>query len=107
MKNVSKVIGIIFVAGCFASFLFGISIFERDLPNRPQPELGRTYPINNHGVVLYLNKQEHLELMWSLALSIILFASAGIIDHFVDPFDRHKGEVLGKRRAPWNHRWGP
>jgi len=54
MKNAAKVIEIICVAAFFASFFFSISFYYRDLPNRPQPEHGRTYPINNHGYLLYL-----------------------------------------------------
>jgi len=107
MKTTAKVIGIICVVGAFTSFFFGISFYYRAFPSRPQPELGRTYPINNHGFPLYLTKQEELEQTWSFALAAVLAVSAGIIDRLFDPFDRRKMEALPKRRAPWNHRWGP
>lgn len=106
MKNVAKVIFTICVAGCFASFFFGISFYYRDLPNRPQPELGRTYPINNHGFPLYLTKQEELEQTWSFVLAGALAVSVAIIDRFIDPFERRPRGELPKRVAPWNHRWG-
>jgi hypothetical protein len=107
MKNAAKVIEIICVAAFFASFVLSISFYYRDLPNRPQPEHGRTYPINNHGYLLYLTKEEHLQQIWSFALFVGLFAVAAVIDHFFDPFDRRRRHILATRRAPWNHRWGP
>jgi hypothetical protein len=107
MKNAGKIIGIICVVGCFASFFFGISFYYRDFPDKPQPEFGRTHPINNHGFLLYLTKREELEQTLSLALAGVLVVSAGIIDRFVDPFDRRKQEVMPKKLTPWNHRRGP
>jgi hypothetical protein len=107
MKSALRVLGIIFIAGGFASFLFGISFYDRNLPNKPQPELGRIYSINNHGLPLYLTKHEELEQTWSFILAGVLGVSAGIIDRLFDSFDRRKLEMLPKRRAPWNHRWGP
>jgi hypothetical protein len=107
MKNVVKVVSIICVVGAFAAFFFSISFYYRDLPSRPQPELGRTQPINNHGVPLYLTKQEELEQTWSFVLAGVLAVSVALIDRFFDPFERSKREALPKRAAPWNHRWGP
>lgn len=107
MKNVAKVISTICVVGLFATFFFGISFYYRDFPSRPQPELGRTHPINNHGFLLYLTKQEEFEQTLSFVLAGVFAVSAAIIDRFVDPFERRKREALPKRVAPWNHRWGP
>jgi len=107
MKKAGKIVGSIGMVGCFASFFFGISFYHRDFPDRPQPEFGRTHPINNHGFLLYLTKREELEQTLSLALAGVLLVSAGIIDRFVDPFDRRKREVMPKKITPWNHRWRP
>src|SRR5438132_4015416 len=59
MKNAVKALQIMCLGASFASFFFGISFYYRDLPNRPRPELGRIYPLNNHGYLLYLTRQEH------------------------------------------------
>jgi hypothetical protein len=107
MKNAAKVIGIICVAGAFATFFFGISFYYRGFPSRPQPELGRTYPINNHGFPLYLTKQEGLEQTWSFVLAGMLAVSAAVLDRFFDAFGNRSREAFRKRRQPWNHRWGP
>jgi len=107
MKSAAKALGVLLVAGCFSAFLFGISFYYRDVPNRPHPELGRIYPINNHGFPVYLTKHEEFEQMWSFVLFVVLAVSAGIIDRLFDPFDRRKLEMRPKRKAPWNHRWGP
>src|SRR5271166_6274591 len=58
MKSALKIVVIAGVVGAFASFFFATSFYYRDLPSKPQPELGRIYPINNHGYPLYLTKQE-------------------------------------------------
>ena len=107
MKNVAKMIGILCVVGAFASFFFGISFYARDFPSKPQPELGRTHPINNHGSLLFLTAREELEMTLSFVFAAVLAVSAGIIDRFIDPFDRQKQILLPKEVAPWNHRWGP
>ena len=107
MKSLAKVLLTICLLGAFASFFFGISFYYRDLPNKPQPELGRIYPINNHGFPLYLTKQEQLEQTWSFVLAGLLAVSVALIDRFIDPFGRRKQQVLPKNLAPWNHRWGP
>jgi hypothetical protein len=107
MKNLAKVALVVCVVGFFVSFFFGISFYYRDFPSRPQPELGRTHPINNHGFPLYLTKQEELEQTLSIVLSVALAVSAALIGHFVDPFDRRKRAAPQKTVAPWNHHWGP
>ena len=107
MKSALKIVVIAGVVGAFASFFFATSFYYRDLPSKPQPELGRIYPINNHGYPLYLTKQEGLEQTFSDVLAVVLFISAGIVNHFFDPFGKSKEQLPPKTRAPWNHRWGP
>lgn len=107
MKNKTKIIGIICVVGFFASLFFSISFYYRGFPSRPQPELGRIYPINNHGFPLYLTKREDFEQTLASVLAVVLFAAAGILDYFFDAFGNRGREVLRRRRQPWNHRWGP
>ena len=86
MKKVARVIFVICVIGSFASFFFGISFYYRDFPSRLQPELGRTHPINNHGFLLYLSKQEEFEQTLSFVLAGVLTVSFAIVDRLVDPF---------------------
>jgi len=107
MKNAVKALQIMCLGASFVSFFFGISFYYRDLPNRPRPELGRIYPLNNHGYLLYLTRQEHLQQMWSGVLFVVLFAFFAVIDRFLDPFGQRSCKDLPRRRPPWNHRWGP
>jgi hypothetical protein len=107
MKTAAKVVGIVCVAGFFASLFFAISFYYRGLPNTPQPELGRTYPINNHGFPLYLTEKEDFEQTLSSILVVVFFAIAAILDRYFDPFGNRTREALRKRTEPWNHRWGP
>jgi hypothetical protein len=107
MKKLTRVVFLICVVGSFASFFFGISLYYRDFPNKPQPELGRTHPINNHGFLMYLTHREESEQTLSFVLAGVLAVFLVIVDRLVDPFDRCKREVPPKQMAPWNHRWGP
>ncbi len=107
MKNTTKTIGIICIVGLFASFFFAISFYYRGFPGRPQPELGRIYPINNHGFPLYLTKREDFEQTLASVLAVLFVAAAAILDHFFDAFGNRTREALRKRSEPWNHRWGP
>jgi hypothetical protein len=107
MKCTAKVIGILCVIGFFASLFFAISFYYPDLPHKPEPELGRIYPINNHGFLLYLTKQEDFEQTLASVIAVVLFAAAAILDRFFDAFGNRKREALRKHGQPWNHRWGP
>jgi len=107
MKNSAKVALVVCIVGFFASFFFGISFYYRDFPSKPQPELGRTHPINNHGFLLYLSKQEEIEQTSSFVLAVAFAVSAAIINRFVDPFDKRKRQMMPKSVAPWNHHRGP
>jgi hypothetical protein len=106
-KRTAKVIGILCVIGFFASLLFATSFYFRDLPRRPEPELGRVHPINNHGFLLYLTKKEDFEQTLASVMAVVLFAAVAILDRFFDAFGNRDREALRKNRQPWNHRWGP
>jgi len=108
-KFIIRVCGIAFLA----SLAFAVSFFFRDLPNRPHPELGRIYPLNNHGYYLYLNRKEHLAQEVSEYVSFGLFLFILPIDLLFKPFEEQermtqawlKAEL--RRLWPWHHRWGP
>ncbi len=106
-KKIAKIVGVICVICSVAAFVFALSFYYRHLPNKPEPELGRIYPLNNHGYYTYMTGGEQLQQQVSEFLSIVLFALAVLINHFIDPFDRCKREEAVNKRPPWNHRWGP
>jgi hypothetical protein len=106
-KKVARVVEIVCVVGLALAFGFGISFYYRDLPDKPQPELGRIYPLNNHGYYTYMTKRETVEQEASEVAFTVLFVLAIIIDQFIDPFDRGKLEKSTTKRPPWSHRWGP
>ena len=89
---------------CFA---FGIS-FYRDIPNNPEPSLGRIYPVNNHGIVLYMTKREELQQERAFILSGVLFAVTFFLDCIFDLSERRLVVRFRRlNRPPWHHRWGP
>ena len=93
-----------------ASFAFSISFFFRDLPNRPRPEVSRTYPLNNHGCYLYLTRKEHVEQEVSEYVGGGLLIFIFVINHFLKPWEKQERVMEAWRKTlqkPWNRRWGP
>ena len=43
------------------SFGWSVSFAFRKFPTTPQPDIGRIYPLNNHGWFTYLTRREWLE----------------------------------------------
>ncbi len=52
--------------GFFSLFLwvYMINQYSQTLPKEPQPSMGRTISLNNHGTVVYLTKEEDSRLTW-------------------------------------------
>jgi hypothetical protein len=101
-KAVVIVCGILYCA----AFAFGISLYYRSLPHSPQPELGRIYPLNNHGYLLFMTRSEQIQQEAAFVISGALFVILAAIHHFLDPLEIN-GRYEPKRTQPWNHRWGP
>jgi hypothetical protein len=104
-KKAAKTLIVASVVTMFAAFTLGISFYYRGLPHTPQPEVGRIYPLNNHGYLLYMTHQEKVQQETSFVVFGVLFVVAALTEHFLDPFGRAGSER--KRMKPWNHRWGP
>jgi hypothetical protein len=106
-RKIAKLIVTLCAIGYLASFAFGGSFYFRNLPRDPQPELGRIYPLNNHGVLLYMTEREELQQNRSFILSGVLFAVGFLIDCIFDVSERRAWERFRRmHRPPWNHRWG-
>ena len=112
-KNVARLVIIICGIAFVASLAFSISFFYRDLPNRPRPEVGRIYPLNNHGYYLYLTRKEHLEETVSGYVGLGLFLLICVIEYMFQPFEAQNRmwelwqKAESARQWPWNHRWRP
>ena len=87
-RSAARVVSIVCVVASITLFAYGMAFYYRDFPNKPQPELGRIYPLNNHGYFTFLTRREHLEREISIDTFLIPFGIAVLIDHFFDPFDR-------------------
>ncbi len=102
-KDVSGILGLVAVI----AFGFGLSFCYRDLPRTPQPQVGRIYPLNNHGTILYLNEHEKREQEASFVVCVVMFFVLVAIDYFFDPYNRRNAYSPSMRKPPWDHRWGP
>ena len=72
--------------GFFATFFY---FHDGHLPRNPQPESGRVYSSNNHGSVVYLNKQEDNLLLFLQLGAGVSFVIGYFLNHrwrvFTDP----------------------
>jgi hypothetical protein len=92
-----NLMGVLMLVGIAYFLIFGFSMyFWSSLPAAPQPDQGRVYPLNNHGAYTYMNSRESLLHEASFWVCLVCSTGAGLIDHFVDPFDRKS-----RRRPPW------
>jgi hypothetical protein len=71
-----------------------MDIFRQSLdaytrPEKPQPEIGRIYPLNIHGTVVYLTKKEDLQMKWLFHGGTIIFVIIGLFTYFFNPFPKN------------------
>jgi|1186.fasta_scaffold221368_2 hypothetical protein len=107
-KKVVKLITILCGIAALLSFGYGLSFYYRGLPSTPNPQIGRIYPLDNHGSVTYMTKHEKDQQEMAFVVFVAIFLALVFIDHFLDPFDKRKwSNLLQNQRPPWDHRWGP
>src|SRR5262249_39871027 len=102
MRTVWKIVSAGLVTIGFASFLFAISMHGwTSLPTVPRPDEGRIYPLNNHGALRYMNHKEKLLQEGAFCLFGVCLVAAGLIENFVDPFERKKTVRPLRPPPPW------
>ncbi|MFA7239237.1 MAG: hypothetical protein WC091_03930 [Sulfuricellaceae bacterium] len=73
---------IVLIAGIFlAALLFTVYLnlsYQRNLPRSPQPNIGRTFPHNVHGSVVYLTESEKNQLDVLFWIDLVFFGVLGI-----------------------------
>lgn len=70
---------------CFGQAL---SFYYRpNLPTTPQPQIGRIYPLNNHGWITYLTKEEWYLYNFLYAMAAFYLILFALIGWFIDPFN--------------------
>jgi hypothetical protein len=95
VRNLRKSIVIACMLLCAALGFSSLYLFyyyhDGHLPNSPQPMIGRVYPSNNHGSIVYLNQSEH-DLIVGLQFSILIPLLVGFVLNykwrvFTDPLE--------------------
>ena len=107
-RKAAKIVAMSCVVGALVCFFFGVSFYYRDLPSHPQPELGRLYPLNNHGFVMYMTKQEKTQQQTAFIAFGVLAAVAVVLELLFDVSDRRSWDRFRRLTRPtWNRKWGP
>lgn len=87
-KRTAKIVSIMCVVGAVAAFALGISFYYLGLPTDADPDVGRIYPLNNHGYITFMTRKQYLVHIICSNLFMLPFVIAVLIDYFYDPFDR-------------------
>jgi hypothetical protein len=77
--------------------------YDRSRPLLPDASVGRVYPLNSHGHVVYLTQNENSRLTRLTILAVILFGIAVLIEGLfvngffrkVKPWEKNSGEFMG------------
>ena len=56
-----------------------INEYGRTLPRKPQPSIGRTIKLNNHGTVVFLTREEDSRLTWLFTGGMACGICAGVL----------------------------
>jgi hypothetical protein len=91
-KIVAKVFYIMAGIVMLAALFFIFSFDYRGLPQTPQPETGRIYPLSTGrgGLAGYVTHGEKLQYGVSLGILLVSILVAAVADYYFDPFGRRK-----------------
>ncbi len=88
---------VIIISGIVILVAWAFMYSSIGLPQTPQPETGRIYPLNHRGFVVgYMTHREKVQRELSLGFLAFFMLVAASTDYYLDPFDR--------RKQPWNRR---
>jgi hypothetical protein len=92
MVNYKKIIAIFLCVAMFICLGLGVYLdnhYAYTRPEKPQPEIGRVYPLNIHGTIVYLTKKEDLQMKWLFRGMMIFFVLIALFTFFYNPFPQY------------------
>jgi len=100
--NLNKLVAkLILIAGftCFALLIYLDGYYDYMGPYKPQPEVGRIYPHHIHITIVYLTKQEDLQLRYLFWGGMSLIMTIFVYDYFFNPFKDEKKDWENWKRT--------
>lgn len=100
MVKLKKIIAIIIVTiifTCLGLYSYLSNHYICTLPEKPQPEIGRIYPFDVHGTIVYLTQQEDSQLRWLFGTMMAFILIAFIYVFYFNPFPKNKNDSDYKR----------
>ncbi len=83
MLRTCQFIFTVMALGSFLTYGGFWDVYAQRRPRMPSESIGRIYPINNHGVVVYLTASEKLRMDVFLWAAVPLFLIAILIDVYM------------------------
>jgi hypothetical protein len=93
MANFKKIVAIfigIIILTCLIWAVYLSMDYAYSRPQNPQSEIGRIYPLNVHGTIIYLTKDEDLQLKLLVLIGGIFFFIGFFYTLLVNPFNQDK-----------------
>jgi hypothetical protein len=82
-KRILKIMTILLIASAGSSLIlcaYLMLYYMRTMPGSPHPDIGQVCPLNIHGAIVYITKQQDSFLTWLLWISTGAGLIAGIIN---------------------------
>jgi hypothetical protein len=93
--GVKKMVAGVLVVGIFVCLGLVVYLdyhYIETRPNVPQPQQGRTYPLNVHGTVVYLTQHEDAQLNWLFRGMMVLLVVTAFYNYYLKPFGSERCE---------------
>lgn len=91
MINYKQIIAIFLGAAfvlCLGLWIYLNNHYAYARPNKPQPEIGRIYPLNIHGTIVFLTEKEDLQLKGLFYGTMLFFGIIFLFNYFFSPFSQ-------------------
>jgi hypothetical protein len=89
MENYKKIMAILLgtaILICFSLDVFLNYHYAYTRPVKPQPEIGRIYPLNVHNTIVYLTRDEDLQIKLLVRIMIGFIGIASLFTFFYYSF---------------------
>jgi len=82
-KMTLKIFIILLLVTTITSLMLSVYLslyYMQSMPRSPQPDIGLVFPLNIHGTIVYVTKQQDSFLTWSFWIGFSTGLTAGIIN---------------------------
>jgi hypothetical protein len=95
LKKSIAIIFIVVVFTCLGATMYLRDGYLRTRPEKAQPELGRVCPMNEHGQIVYLTREEDSQLSWLFYFAVLFIVITMGYNYRFKPFAKSGSNRFG------------